>query len=111
MDTNLNDYLIPASQAKRAKGFFYIRAEKQSIGDGKGTRELRYTLELCREKRKHTLIGWYWHRSDVYDCWIVKPECKIQNVWIQHSKFEHSYQSVATLDEIREMMKKALELS
>lgn len=110
LKTDPNNYLIPATQAKRCKGLYYIRREKEYTGLHHGNRELMYTLELCREKRKEVLISWFWHRSILRDCWIVKPECKLQDVW-QKAELENTFVHVKESEELVKMIEKALELS
>ena len=105
---NLNDYLIPATEAKRFKGLYYIRAEKEYTGDLEFPRVLMYTLEKCRSKNMDDLVSEYWKRTPLYKCWIVKPDCRIQEYWTRNGELPDNFIHVETKEEIKKFMEMAL---
>lgn len=104
---DINDYLIPATTAKRFKNLYYIRYEKEYTGGINGERENRYTLELCKKKAGDELIGELWHRSNLWDCWIVKSECKVQDYWPKRP-IENTFESISDKEEVKRLLQLAL---
>ena len=106
---DLNDYLIPATQAKKFKGLYYIRHEEEYTGDLSNPRKLMFTLELCKKKIGDLLVSEYWKRSSLHKCWIVKPELKIQEYWTSSgTEMPNNFSHVETKEEVKKFMEMAL---
>ena len=104
---NANDYLIPATEAKRFTGLYYIRAEEEYTGNLNHQKELRYTLELCKKKIGDNLVSELWKRTPLHRCWIVKPECRIQDHWTQ-LPYINTFVSVQTKEDVRKIIEKTI---
>lgn len=109
---DLNDYLIPATKAKRFKGLYYIRVEEEYTGDLKSPRKEMYTLERCKGKRGDELISEYYKRTPIHKCWIVKPELKIEEYWTKSgSNLPESFSHIEDVEEVKSFMSSALMFS
>lgn len=106
---DLNDYLIPATQCRKFKGKYYIRFEDEYTGDFLNNPiEKKYTLELCREKRGDRLISWWHKRSSLHNCWVVKDELKLYEVWEKSGlSLENSFAHVDK-ETVKKFMEEAL---
>jgi len=109
---DLNDYLIPATQAKRFKGLYYIRYEEEYTGDLNNPRKPMYTLELCNFKRGDNLVSGYYKRTPLSKCWMVKPDLKIHEHWTKEGiDMPNRFSHVETKEEVKKFMEMALQYS
>ena len=109
---DLNDYLIPASQAKRFKGLYYIRYEEEYTGDLNNPRKPMYTLEICKSKKGDELVSEYYKRTPLYKCWMIRPDLKIHEYWTKEGKeMPNKFSHVETKEEIKKFMEMALQYS
>lgn len=65
---------IPATQAKRFVGLYYVTKKPQYTGGVNGERKELYRLEKCQAVKSGELCGQAWDRTPKYHCWIVPPE-------------------------------------
>ena len=105
---DLNDYLVLGTQSKKFKGMYYIRFEDEYTGDLDNPRKPMYTLEFCRAKRGDELISEYYKRTPLHKCWIVKPDCRIQEYWTRNGELPDNFIHVETKEEIKKFMEMAL---
>lgn len=109
---DLNDYLIPATQAKRFKGLYYIRYEEEYTGDPNNPRKMMHTLEKCRAKKGEELISEYYKRTPLYKCWMVDPALKIQEFWnLNGLSLKDNFAHIETKEEVKNIMEMALKYS
>lgn len=109
---DLNDYLIPATQAKKFKGLYYIRYEEEYTGDLNNPRKPMYTLEFCRSKKADELVSEYHKRTPLYKCWMVKRELKIQEYWTPNGlSLPNNFIHIETKEEVKKFMEMALKYS